>query len=191
MTQDAIETEIERIKDHSGEVYGLENHRNSVEDNSIDFLTALATVSRAKKILEIGTAYGLPGLQLLLGSPEATLHAIESNEGIANVARENFKKAGLENNTAVIYGNPLTLMKSDPRLTKERFDFILFIDVDKSLYRKFYQSAKKLAADNAIIVADNVIDRIEECRDFTELIIREAKLCTFILTKRSLLVAQL
>src|SRR3989344_5623054 len=78
---------------------------------------------KPKQILELGTANGYSGC--ILGSKGAELTTIEVNAIIAEEARQNFKKYGV--NAQVLVGDAVEIVK---RLAKEKSEYydIIFID---------------------------------------------------------------
>ena len=74
----------------------------------------------------------------------------------AAVARENFKKAGLENRIEIRLGKAIELMTQMKAAGEEPFDMI-FIDADKEPYAEYFGLALKLSRPGTLIIADNVI----------------------------------
>jgi predicted O-methyltransferase YrrM len=70
------------------------------------------------------------------------------------VARENFKRAGVDERVEIIVGAALDTL---PELAKreERFD-LFFIDADKENNSAYVDWAIRLAAPGAVIVVDNI-----------------------------------
>ncbi|MFY0760787.1 O-methyltransferase [Metabacillus dongyingensis] len=118
-------------------------------------LYLLAKLKGAKKILEIGTLGGYSSIWLARALPEdGKLVTLEYEEKHARIAKENMKKAGLDDKIEIIVGAALdtlgTLQDRAP------FDFI-FIDADKVNYPGYFEWAVKLSKPGTVILGDNVV----------------------------------
>ena len=123
------------------------------------FLHILARATGARNILEIGTLAGYSTICLARALPEGgRLTTLESNARHADVARENFARAGLSNIIDLRVGLAIETL---PMLLSEGrgpFDFV-FIDADKSSLTDYFDWALKLSRRGALIIADNVVRR--------------------------------
>lgn len=108
-----------------------------------------------KNILEIGTATGYSGIIMLaeLKERNGQLTSIEIDENRYNIAKENFKKANLENVNQIL-GDATEEIKK----LNQKFDFI-FIDASKGQYKTFFEDSYKLLNDEGIIFIDNILFR--------------------------------
>lgn len=88
-------------------------------------LQVLIELSRSKNVLEIGTSIGVSALWMCLGliKTGGRLTTIELSSDIARQARENFKKAGLENIVTVIERDAFSIL---PLLTYLKKSLILY-----------------------------------------------------------------
>jgi len=121
------------------------------------FLSLLAQIQGARRILEIGTLGGYSTIWLARALPaDGQLISLELNPTHAAVARSNISRAGLAARVEVIEGPAL---ESLIRLHEENrcpFDFI-FIDADKSGYPAYLAASLRLARPGTVIVGDNVV----------------------------------
>lgn len=140
-----MEKEIKEI-----EAFGRINGYPIIRERGAQVLVDLVKENKPKKILEIGTAIGYSGSLMLLNS-SATLITLEINEESALIARENFKKLGLENRVEVVVGDA---KESIAKLT-EKFDFI-FLDGPKGQYIHYLDALLDLLNNGGLLVADNV-----------------------------------
>ena len=135
----------------------------SVEANNIPQISISATQGKmlqvfarmcdAKRILEIGTLAGYSTIWMARALPEdGELITLEYEQHHADVAKQNFAKAGLDKIITVHVGAALDVL---PTLTGT-FDMI-FIDADKPPYAEYFEWALKLSRKGTIIIADNVI----------------------------------
>ena len=107
----------------------------------------------AKHVVEIGTSNGYSGIWFCLAlrttSGKLTTHDID--EGRASLARENFKRAGVD--------NMITLVMGDAHETvtriKEPID-ILFIDADKEGYPDYLKKLLPLVRPGGLILSHNI-----------------------------------
>ena len=129
----------------------------NVSPNQGKLLNLFATLSNAKKILEIGTLAGYSTIWMAKALPkDGQLISLELDPRHADVARKNIERAGLSGKVEVRVGKAIDLL---PKLAEENagpFDMI-FIDADKPPYAEYFQWALKLSRPGTLIIADNVI----------------------------------
>jgi predicted O-methyltransferase YrrM len=120
------------------------------------FLELITKISKAKKILEIGTFTGLSALSMSLGLPDdASLITLDKNKETNNIALEFFKKANQDKKIKTIIKPALESLKE---FKKDKFSFdIIFIDADKSNYQNYYDGVVNLVKKNGLIIIDNVL----------------------------------
>jgi predicted O-methyltransferase YrrM len=118
------------------------------------FLYILARASRAKRILEIGTAIGYSAIWfgLAVKQHKGTVITVEINENTANEAKRNIARAKLQGTIKVVNGNGLHVV---PKL-KGRFD-IVFIDESKENYPKYLEMCASILNKNGLLIADNAL----------------------------------
>ncbi|WP_054252418.1 O-methyltransferase [Neofamilia massiliensis] len=147
----------------------LENHVPIISPDVGQFLKFLIASKKPKKILEIGTAVGYSGLLMLSGSEQIEKFVtIELNETTANIAKENFKKAGEDSRVQVIIGDGLEQIKK----LDEDFDLV-FIDAAKAHYQEYFNEIKRLIKPGSLIVCDNVLYKAMVTTD--DLLVRRKK----------------
>ena len=112
------------------------------------FLELITKISKAKKILEIGTFTGLSSLSMSLALPDdGSLIALDKNKETNSIALEFFKKANQDKKIKTITKPALESLKE---FKKNKFSFdIIFIDADKGNYQNYYDAVidlvKKMA----------------------------------------------
>ncbi|QEC69643.1 O-methyltransferase [Panacibacter ginsenosidivorans] len=128
----------------------------SISASQGKFLQVLAKLCNAKKILEVGTLAGYSTIWMARALPkDGKLISLEYEQLHADVARENIKRAGLDNIVEIRVGKAIDLL---PELAKENMVFdMIFIDADKEPYAEYFQWALKLSHSGTLIIADNVI----------------------------------
>ncbi|MFC7366254.1 MULTISPECIES: O-methyltransferase [Bhargavaea] len=130
----------------------------SVPPASGKLLTMLASISGAKRILEIGALGGYSGICLARGmAGGGTLTSLELVDDYANLAKSNLTKAGFGDRVTYMIGPALdSLEKLADR--GETFDFF-FVDADKENYENYLEACIRIAEKGALIVCDNVLAR--------------------------------
>ena len=120
------------------------------------FLSLLAAITRATRVLEIGTLAGYSTICLARGvGPGGSVVTLEYKPKHAEVARANLVRAGVDDRVEVIVGAALDTL---PRLEGRDKPFdLIFIDADKENNPAYVEWAIKLGASGSVIVVDNVI----------------------------------
>ena len=120
------------------------------------FLELITKISKAKKILEIGTFTGLSSLSMSLALPDdGSLISLDKNIKTNNIALEFFKKANQDKKIKTIIKPALESLKE---FIKDDFSFdIIFIDADKGNYQNYYDGVIDLVKKNGLIIVDNVL----------------------------------
>jgi predicted O-methyltransferase YrrM len=118
-----------------------------------ELLFILAAATKAKRILELGTAIGYSAIYLAKACEPVSglVVSFENNGDMAASAQENFRKAGLSNRIEIHEANALEML---PRLQGD-FDFI-FLDIEKQDYIRVLPDCQRLLIKGGLLVADNV-----------------------------------
>ncbi|MEX2284463.1 MAG: O-methyltransferase [Gemmatimonadota bacterium] len=128
-------------------------------------LYLLALVSRAKRILELGTLGGFSTIWLARAlPPDGRLITMEVDAGHAEVARRNIVRAGLVDRVEIRVGKALELLPALSAEHPDPFDLI-FIDADKPPYTEYFEWAVRLSRPGTLIIADNVVREGEVLSD--------------------------
>lgn len=117
------------------------------------FLKTLLLIKKPMRILEVGTAVGFSALLMSEYAPEGCrITTIENYEKRIPIARENFRRAGKEEQIALIEGDAAEVMKK----LEGPFDFI-FMDAAKGQYIHYLPEALRLLPEGGVLVSDNVM----------------------------------
>ncbi len=117
------------------------------------FLKLLLSLKKPARILEVGTAVGFSAILMAEYDPvEAQIVTIENYEKRIPIARENFRRAGKENQITLLSGDAAKVLKT----LEEPFDFI-FMDAAKGQYIHFMPDILRLLAKDGVLVSDNVL----------------------------------
>ena len=118
------------------------------------FLKTLIALKRPQSILEVGTAVGYSALLMARSMPEtAHITTIEKYEKRIPIARENFKRAGMEEKITLLEGDAGELLG---QLEEGRFDLV-FMDAAKGQYVHWLPDALRLLAPGGLLMSDNVL----------------------------------
>lgn len=135
------------------EAYAKENRVPIIRKEVESFLRVLLAAQQPQHILELGTAIGYSAI--LMGGcigAESRIVTIENYEKRISIAKENIRKAGMEDKISLVFGDALEEMKKMPA---ESVDFI-FMDAAKAQYIYYLEEALRLMKPGAVLVADNV-----------------------------------
>lgn len=117
------------------------------------FLQILARASGATKALEIGTLGGYSGIWIVRGlGGDGQLITLEKKPAHAEVAREHFALAGVDDRVEVRVGNAHQLLE---KLHDEAPFGFVFIDAEKAGYQDYYNWAIAHVRAGGVVVAHN------------------------------------
>ena len=117
------------------------------------FLKLLLAVKKPVRILEVGTAVGFSAILMAEYNPvPCTITTIENYDKRIPIARENFKRAGKEEQITLLEGDATEILKE----LEEPYDFI-FMDAAKGQYIHFMPDILRLLKPDGILVSDNVL----------------------------------
>jgi predicted O-methyltransferase YrrM len=158
---------IERVRQRGGERYTAEGkigYRNPVKRDTAPCLMSLTVAHRPGTILEIGTGYGLSALHFALANTGARVVTVELVPTVAEEAKQTFADAGLDYQVRVG-------VAADIIDEMDREVDMIFIDHQPSMYLPDFLHVEPKLAQNAVVLADNVIDRRDENSDFVEYVL--------------------
>ena len=118
-----------------------------------NLLRFLLRLQRPVKILEVGTAVGFSALLMAENTAEeCKITTIENYEKRIPIARENFKRGGMEHRITLLEGDATEILKE----LQGTYDFI-FMDAAKGQYLNFLPDLLRLLAEDGMLVSDNVL----------------------------------
>lgn len=115
-------------------------------------LKFLLAMKRPATILEVGCAIGFSALLMNEYSHECHITTIEKYEKRIPIARENFKRAGKENEIELLEGDAMEILKQ----LEGPYDMI-FMDAAKGQYINFLPDVLRLLPEGGLLVSDNVL----------------------------------
>jgi caffeoyl-CoA O-methyltransferase len=150
------------------------------EDGKV--LRLLTEAVDAKHVVEIGTSNGYASIWfcLALRSTGGKLTTFEIDPKRAALARENFKKAGVDKLVKIIEGNAHEKVK----MLKEPID-IVFIDADKDGYLDYLNKLLPLVRPGGLIIAHNTTDVGSLMQDYLEAVTTNPELETIFLHEQT------
>lgn len=117
------------------------------------FLKVLLAMKKPARILEVGTAVGFSAILMAEYDPiKAQITTIENYDKRIPIARENFRRAGKDEQITLLEGDAAEVLKT----LDEPYDFI-FMDAAKGQYIHFMPDILRLLAEDGILVSDNVL----------------------------------
>ncbi len=131
--------------------YAEEFHVPIIEAEGLALLRKLVEERKPERILEIGTAIGFSGLNMLSLSENSFLTTIDIDSQRLEKAEEYFSLAGVEKRVKIIEDDAnyiLTLLEGE-------YDFI-FLDGPKAHYKSMLPHILRLLAKGGIIFVDDV-----------------------------------
>ncbi|MGI5948850.1 O-methyltransferase [Peptoniphilus sp.] len=133
--------------------YADEFHVPIVEPETEEFIKFLISVSKPKRILELGTAIGYSSISFAKFSKRIELiDTVEIREEMADIAKKNIQDENLEDIIKVHL-----LDAYDYLLDCDKKYDLIFIDAAKGQYEKYFNEALKNLDKNGIIICDNVL----------------------------------
>ena len=124
-----------------------------IRKESQSLLRVLLKIKKPGQVLEVGTAIGFSAILMGECLPENShLTTIEKYEKRIPVAKENFKRAGMEDKITLLEGDAVEVLKG----LEGPYDFI-FMDAAKGQYIHFLPEVLRLLAPGGILVSDNVL----------------------------------
>lgn len=135
------------------EKYAKDTYVPIIRKEMQTFLKWMLAVKKPMQILEVGTAIGFSALLMAEYNPvQGEITTIENYEKRIPIAKENFRKAGKEQQITLLEGDAADWLKK----LDGPYDFI-FMDAAKGQYIHFMDDVIRLLAPDGILVSDNVL----------------------------------
>ena len=117
------------------------------------FLELLVRLTRARRVLELGTFTGWSSIAMASGlPPDGRIVTCDVDPEAQEIARRYAEEAGVADRIDYRLGPGLETIQS----LEGPLDLV-FIDADKEGYLDYYEATLPLLADDGLIVADNVL----------------------------------
>jgi predicted O-methyltransferase YrrM len=161
---------LQRIK-------AADSEQLAVSEEDGRFLRVMVAATGAKRVLEVGGAYGYSAIWIGLGLRETGGHltSIEFDPARAKVAAANVRNAGVADIVTVVAGEAFAEV---PKLAGP-FDLV-FVDAWKRDYKRFLDLLLPRLSPRGLFLAHNVVNKESEMRDFLAAIKNDPRLLTTI-----------
>lgn len=137
------------------EKYAEENKVPIAEPETARLLSVITKLLRPKRILEVGCAIGYSAVIMSEALQEGgKITTLEYDREMVRIARENIKRAGLDEKIEVIEADAkdyLSYIEGD-----EQFD-IVFLDGPKAHYLFMLDDAVRLLKKGGLLISDNIL----------------------------------
>lgn len=135
------------------EKFAIETNVPIIRPQMQSLLKLLLSIKQPRQILEVGTAIGFSALLMSeYGPADCRITTIEKYEKRIPLAKENFKKAGKEEQIVLLEGDAAEILKGLNGL----YDFI-FMDAAKGQYIHFLPDILRLMPVGGLLLSDNVL----------------------------------
>jgi caffeoyl-CoA O-methyltransferase len=149
--------ESDLLKDLRSETAKLPGAGMQIGPEQGAFMGLLVELTGARRALEIGTFTGYSSLCIAGALPaDGKLICCDVSEEYTRVARDYWRRAGLESKIELRLGPALGTLDALIQAAVEAFDFV-FIDADKTNYANYYDRALQLVRPGGLIAIDNVL----------------------------------
>jgi caffeoyl-CoA O-methyltransferase len=143
--EDAV---LREVRERSGREGLPDIHLSAMDARHLE---VLARASKARRAVEIGTLGGYSGIALLRGmGPDGRLDTFEIDPHHAEVARESFRKAGVERQATLHVGPAVERLRE----IQGSVDLV-FIDADKESYAAYLDWTEEHLAVGGVVIGDN------------------------------------
>ncbi len=145
------EKKILSVLDNLDESQREGNMNVPIEDGRL--LRLLTETTGAKHVVEIGTSNGYSGIWICLALKKTggKLVTHELDEGRASLARQNFKRAGVDDIVTLVMGDAHETVKN----LKDPID-LLFLDADKPGYIDYLNKLLPLVRPGGLVLGHNM-----------------------------------
>ncbi|MGI6778332.1 MAG: O-methyltransferase [Acetivibrionales bacterium] len=151
------------------EEYAKEHHVPIIQPEVARLITVLGSIIRPKTILEVGTAIGYSSILLSsVLAPGGMIDTIDRYELMLDRAKENIKKAELENVVNIIQGDAIDVLRS----LDKKYDMV-FLDAAKGQYMEFLPECLRMLEKGGVLISDNVLYKGMIAND--DLVVRRKK----------------
>lgn len=131
----------------------LEQEVPIIRKETKEWIKTMLCIKKPMRVLEVGTAVGFSAIYMNQYLPDgAHITTIEKWEPRIEQAKENFRRANVEERITLLEGDAADILKN----LDEKFDFI-FMDAAKGQYIHFLPDVFRLLDDDGVLVSDNVL----------------------------------
>jgi caffeoyl-CoA O-methyltransferase len=122
------------------------------------FLGWVVKMLGAKRTIEVGVFTGMSSLVTALALPkDGYLLACDVSEDWTKIARDHWKKAGVDHKVELVLAPALETLQARIRQGESKSYDFAFIDADKSGYRDYFEACVRLVRPGGVIMFDNML----------------------------------
>ena len=139
----------------------------NISRTTAEFLYNLIVDSKSKNVIEVGTSNGYSGIWIAkaLKKTGGKLTTIEFYDKRLDIAKENFKKCGVNDVIETRKGDAATILEYLPKDYKVDF---AFIDANKAQYIKFFRFIDPHMLKGGYIACDNILSHYKKVIPFLD-----------------------
>lgn len=135
------------------ELEALQEDVPIIRKETKEWIKTMLLIKKPMRVLEVGTAVGFSAIYMSRFLPEqGCIATIEKWPSRIEKARENFKRAGVEDCITLLEGDAADILKD----LQGYYDFI-FMDAAKGQYIHFLPDVIRLLETGGILISDNVL----------------------------------
>ena len=135
------------------EKFAIETNVPIIRPQMQSFMKVLLALRKPERILEVGCAIGFSALLMAEYDPvKCHITTIEKYEPRIPIARDNFRKAGRDEDITLLEGDATDILKE----LEGPYDLI-FMDAAKGQYINFLPDIKRLLSKDGVLLSDNVL----------------------------------
>lgn len=135
------------------EEYAIKTNVPIIRPQMQSFMKVLLALHKPMNILEVGCAIGFSALLMAeYGPKDCKITTIEKYEPRIPIAKENFKKAGRQEQITLLEGDAMDILKE----LEGEYDLI-FMDASKGQYINFLPDILRLMPTGGVLLSDNVL----------------------------------
>lgn len=135
------------------ERFSIETNVPIIRKEMQSLIKFLLATKQPRNVLEVGTAIGFSAVLMAENLPKTShITTIEKYEKRIPVAKENFKKFGVEDRITFLEGDATEILK-----TLEGPYDLIFMDAAKGQYINFFPDIRRLLSSGGILLSDNVM----------------------------------
>lgn len=135
------------------ELEALQEEVPIIRKETKEWIKTVLLIKKPVRVLEVGTAVGFSAIYMSRFLPkDGCITTIEKWQPRIEKAKENFKRAGVEDRIVLLEGDAVDILKE----LQGSFDFV-FMDAAKGQYIHFLPDVIRLLEAGGVLISDNVL----------------------------------
>jgi predicted O-methyltransferase YrrM len=168
-----LEELYERGREHDARQHDRLDRLRNVEPDSARLLALLIRSLAPRRLLELGTSNGYSTIWLADAARAVggSLTSVEIDPGRASQARENLRRAGLEDLVDLRVDDAGSVLSSS---ADGEWEFV-FLDAERPAYTGYWPELVRVLAPRGLLAVDNVISHADDLADFRNLVTNDGR----------------